>query len=300
MAIKATFGSMKFERIEGYRISTCWNPSAGFQGHFYVYLWERTDATTPLKMPVEIPRESEAPRDKLQIADEWRTYVFDNIDLSCVEVGANRRERFRLVEFRYNPEEIDYGPCPVSLNNKSEQHVLKKANLKDHYTYKIDDGIEHLLGFEARLSPSAACVLRFSTLRNKFNSFLVKLLDANAQRATSEEGVKPYTIQFSQGIDGGIEVTQENVIRIYTMENYGELRNWPVYSLDDVVSFASADEKAEHAPELARLSLAASTDGTLLLRDSEEQFRAAQLDPHTVETATFVFRPGIYQDLKIT
>lgn len=296
MAIQAAFGDLKFERLEGYRISTCWNPAAGFQGHFYVYLWERTDATTPFKTPVALEREKEAPRGTLQIADEWRTYVFNNIDLSSAEVGANRRERFRLVEFRYNPEEIDYAQSPVSLTNKSEKHVLMKGNLKDHYTYKLDDQIEHLLGFSTRISPSAACVLRFSTLRNKFNCFLEKILTCNEQRATTQSGVKPYSIQFSQGLNGAIEVTQENLLRVYTAENYGELRHLAAPSLDDVVGHAFSDD----APELARFHLEGTTDGTLLQRESELQFRAAQIDPHTVETATYVFAAGAYQDLKIT
>ena len=298
MAIQASFGSLRFDQVEGYRIATHWSPHQGFQGHFYVYVWERVDATTRLTNAVALEREKKAPQDKLQIADEFRTYVFDKIDFSSVEVGANRRERFRLVEFRYDPMQIDRASsCPVSIENTSEKHKLNRANLEDDYTYALDDDREQLLGFSALLSPSASSVLRFSTLRNKYNCFLKKVLDVNQQRATGSTRASDYAIKFSQGNGGSIDVTQENIVRIYTEENYGHLASVGGHSLSEVTSLANDPGRA---PELARLSMRGMTGAGLLTMESERQFRSATLHPYTVESATYVFMPGEYVDLKIT
>jgi hypothetical protein len=298
MAIKASFGNLKFDRLEGYRIATHWSPHMGFQGHFYVYVWERLDATTKIASPVELEPESKAPRDKLQIADEFRTYVFDNIDFSSVEVGANRRERFRLTEFRYNPEMIDFASsCPVDVDYKGDKHKLLRGNLENDYTYALEGSLEQLLGFTALLSPSASNVIRFSTIRNSGNCFLKKILELNQQRAVGETRVSDYAIKFSQGKSGSVDVTQENVLRVYTEENFGHMAEIRGRALTDFVSLAN---EAHQAPELARLSIRGLTDAQLLAMDSERMFRTANINQHTVETATYVFRPGEHVNLKIS
>ena len=46
---KAQFGGIKFDQIEGYKISLAFTPNRGFEGNFYVYLWDYVDADKPFE-----------------------------------------------------------------------------------------------------------------------------------------------------------------------------------------------------------------------------------------------------------
>lgn len=283
--LKASFDGTTYKNVEGYRISACLTPGNGFQGNFYVYIWDRMEAGTPFESAVGLGDQGKAKKGTLEIADAVRSYKFENIELRHVEAGVTRRERYRLLEFRYDKDVLDLGS--VSLSNSSDAE-LKKSGLDDDYTFSLGGGTQQLLGYRAQVSADSATVVRFSALRCKQNSFVEKIVELNKSQQDNQPMPK-FTVSFSQG---DLNVEPKNLLRVYVDESYGELRRMRLPRLSDLLS-----QKIN--PELSRLHMPDFSGAELLDHDMSQRFVDTQLDPKTVETATFVFESGYMRNIKV-
>lgn len=287
--MKGSFGDVQFKWVVGYKISACWTPMHGFQGMFFVYVWDRTEAASPFEQAVSMGDEGRAKRGTLELADDERSYKFENIDLESAQVGATRRERYRLFEFRYDPALSTAKSIPVTLSNTSKAE-LKKTALGDDYKFSLSGKSQYLLGFRGRLASSQANAVRFVSLRAKENSFVEKIVEANNQNAGGQE-MKEFTVDFSQG---KIQVNQTNLLRAYVDESYGQLS-----SLDEtpMSHLSTGDEDVESH---VRIRMDDYTHKELLQHDATQNPHEQFLKPHTVQSATFVFNPGYHQGLQVT
>ena len=285
--MKAKFDDMQFQWVEGYKISACWVPKQGFQGNFYVYLWERIEAATPFRATPEIGKDGAAKRGSLSLADDDHTYSFDKIDATSAQLGATRRERYRIFEFRYDKGLTTEEKPSVRMNNSSSRDLNKTA-LGDDYKFDMGGGQQYLLGFRTCVASSGANVFRFVSLRCKGNSFLEKMVDLNSQNVDSAK-ISEFTIQFPQG---QITVNQDNLLAFYADEAWGSFATLTPPPLMDLTSGQSEQK-------FVRLDPADFSPLTLLQRDAHHEHHEESFKPDTVQTGTFIFKPGTYQDFKI-
>jgi hypothetical protein len=286
----------KFEltNISGFRISVCLTPSQGFQGQFYVYVWQRIAAKARLD-PVSPGGAGQTLRGTLVLAGDTGAHEFHNIDLVGVETGVTRHERLRLLEFQYDRAFTDTKKLPATLRSLNTSS-LPDGRLGNDYKFGLEKNRdEHLLGFRSRQSASGAAVLRFSSLLTDKQSWLQEIVKANDQRTQPGKGFPEFEINFSPG---RIKVNQENLNLVFVDESYGEMLRFPPPSLRDLTPHGHADQQAEliRLAGFARLNMASHSPETLLVHDSLEDFHAA-VGPETVETATFLFKAGYYREL---
>src|SRR5262249_32510123 len=152
--LHGAFRDGQLKNVEGYRVSACLQGQGGFKDSFRVYIWDREDARNPLDQ-IEPGPHGEHLRGQLTLDDGDRNYGFNDIDLWDVDVAITRREKFRMIEFRYDQEVIDQrGESPVNMKNESND-LLVRGGLGDSYQYALDDATEDLLGFAAWLRPTS-------------------------------------------------------------------------------------------------------------------------------------------------
>ena len=283
--LQASFGGATFKNVEGYRISVSYSPNDGCKGNFYVYIWDRMEAGTPFESGIDMGPEGKTRSGTLEVADAERSYKFEDIELVGAEIGVTRRQRYRLLEFKFDKHVVD--TKSVTLTNSSKAK-LKKAGLDEDYMFSLGGASEQLLGFRAKVAGEEATVVRFSALRNAENSFLQKVVELNTAQQPNK-AMPTFTVTFSQG---DLEVSTESLSRMYVDESYGELRTIPIPSLSALVA-----ERVDS--EVHRLRLEDFTSEALLEHDLSHRFVSGQLDPKTVETATFIFNTGYQRQLKI-
>jgi hypothetical protein len=286
--LTASFDGATFKNIEGYRISACFTPEMGMQGLFVVYVWDRMEAGTQFKAAVDAKAAGKAARGALVLSDSERSYTFNDIDLRGVEEGVTRRERYRLMEFRYDKDVLDQTAGAVKLNNSSDAE-LRPSALDDDYKFSLGGFSQQLLGYRTYVSANDDSVVRFSTVRGKENSFLQKALDLNEAQRQPNGKMPDFTVTFSQG---DLEVNRANLVRVYADESYGEMRKIRLPKLSEL----SAQKMN---PEISRIRMADFSGEELLEHDSSNRFVETQLDPNTVEVGTFVFKPGFQRHIKI-
>ena len=285
--MKGKFNDVEFQWIEGYKVCACWTPKLGFQGNFYVYLWERIEAATPFKGTPDVGKDGPAKRGTLQLTDDDHVYKLEKIDASSAQLGATRRERYRLFEFRYDKAITTEEKPSISLSNKSKRD-LEKTALGDDYKFSLNGSSQQLLGFRSRVASSGANVFRFVSLRIDGNSFLEKMIELNKQNVDQKK-MEDFTIKFPQG---DIKVTQDNLLAFYADESWGSFCKNPPPALLDL----SGDEPEQ---KNVRLDPDDCTPLVLLQRDAHHEHHEENFKPDTVQTATLVFKPGTYQDFKI-
>jgi hypothetical protein len=287
--MKATFGSKEFKHVEGYYIGACWGDQTGFNGRFYVCFLDRVDASFEMDpKDAFYEEEQQGPSvDKLQVNAQERVYVFDEIQLTSVQVAVTRRQKLRMFEFAYPLSHMRQWELPVTLDNKVTEQI-RKGSLKEGYTFSIGDDTKELLGFETLLVPNSAVVVRFATLRNNNNSFLQKILDINQSGAQNEKW-EGFTINFAQK---NFEISHETTQRIYYNEYTHVLRKWDLPQLDRMGQPPDSD----YGVRIGRTSGSADR----LLRHWEDpRYQARNVMGQAVEIATIVFKQGKYQDLAI-
>jgi hypothetical protein len=287
--MEGSFGDVSLKRVVGYKISAAWTPNNGFQSYFYVYVWDMENAQTPFAQAVNVGEVGVPKRGTLVLDGHERHYEFKNIDLMSAQVGATRRYRYRLLEFRYDEAVVADGDTPINLENTGTDKTAE-GGLKDSYKYALDDDSEHLLGFRYRPIATGANVVRFSTLRNSKNCFLKKMIAANNEK-NKKQPLTEFDIQFSQG---NIKVTQQNLLNMYVDESFGYMvdeRQPPLSSL--------TDGAAANMLAAVTCGIEDFTQRELLTLDSKPDPNPRELDPRTVETATFVFKQGNHQNLNI-
>lgn len=286
----------KFSSIRGYIISTCFIPDQGYQGHFYVYIFDSHEADTKFDetMYTGDAASKGVIRGTLEISGETRNYKFEKIDFTYAETGATRRERFRILEFRYNRNLTDREAVPATIGTVSTEK-LTQGGLGTDYTFILDDSseTEHLLGFSARLASEDSAVVRFSKLRNQWNSTTEKVLKLNNDRVSvlgAERAMTPFKLTFGFRNDP-ITVDRDNLLRVFTHEAYGLGMPLGIPSLSGLITAGAGPEKARLAPE-------AYTPLQLLLHESEQE-QAVSAATRSVETTTFVFQKGHLRDLPV-
>ena len=291
MAIfSANFADLKFDQVEGFRISVAFTPNQGFQGDFFVYLWDNVDARKAFESPLKVCDDRNmARRDTLTITDSADvTYRFPNIELTWAEVGATHSERYRVIEFRCHGDQTDRpGFANIVLENGIEWRV-EEGNLSDEYNFKLDDkdAGESLLGFRSRLSPNESVLVRFSALRNKSNSFMKKIIETNQSQIGKP--MTPFNIDFKQQ---KYSVTRENLLRAYVDESFGTFAGLPLPSLSEILATGGEPRLARFRPD--------DYSASMLLDHQSQQLREQNSTSGIVETATFMFRPGSYRSSEI-
>lgn len=290
--ITASFNGVEFKSIEGYRISCCLTPGVGFGGRFYVYIDERRQAQTPFEKPIKVSDRSDEQvkpvRGTLSIKDEHFSYDFENIDLTFAELGATRRERTRYLEFRYDPRVTDSEKAqPITIKGMKTT-VLGAAGLGKQYMGGIGEN-RHLLAFKALVSANDGVVVRVSNLGCMTKSFLEKIVELNKDMQSGDKILSPFTVNFSQG---DFEVTRDNLVAFYVEESRGSLslqETPPVYSM------------LENEPAVVRERLRPRgyLSDELLWHDAKRDFKAREVHPGTVETATLVFNQGYFDNLEV-
>jgi hypothetical protein len=288
--ITGTFDSVTLKRVVGYKIAANWTPIVGFQGYFYVYVWDMQHPGTPFDNAVDVGQQGVPKRATLTLDGGERTYKFKTIDLISAQVGATRRFRYRLLEFRYDEAVVSNGNTPVEINNKGKDKV-SEGGLGTAYQYALDDAAENLLGFRARMAAAGGNVVRFSTLRNNQNCFLKKMLKANDERNQGNR-MSDFDITFSQG---NMTVTQENLKTMYVDESFGYLQGEPQPPLFGLV--AGGDALIRQA---VTLKMDDYSQRELLALDVQQDPNPREADSRSIETATLVFNQGNYQNLRIT
>jgi len=284
------FEGVNLRNVVGYKISANWTPNNGFQGFFYVYVWDRQHPGTPFTEAVDMGADGEPKRGSLILDGSERTYKFNKIDLISAQVGATRRFRYRLLEFRYDEAVLTDGDTPVEIENKSPAKVMK-GGLKDDYKYSLGGEAEHLLGFRTRLASAGGNVARFSALRNNANCFLEKMIKANNEK-NGNKRISDFTVTFAQG---DLLVTQDSLSTMYVDESFGYLQGEPQPSLFELV--AGDDGVRQRA---VSIRMDDYTQRDLLEFDVKQDPTPREVEARTIETATFVFNQGHHQDLKIT
>jgi hypothetical protein len=285
------FGGIEFHEVVGYRIGAVYTPSAGFQGAFFVYVMDRSDAATPFKQGVDPGKDGKPITDMLQFADADHTYAFEDISLFAAQVGATRAHRYRTFEFKYDANVIDVKQPTITLEAK-HPHELNKNALEDDYRWSVVGKEQYLLGFSALAAASASSAYRFHALQTGANSILPKLIEANLTRM-NRQAMETMTINFSQA---QLEVNDRTAARIIVEESFGSLLQLPSKSLE----------------EMRQVNLPSTT---ALVRRPIHDLSAAELlqfeaDPHSsysgnggysssVQTVTVVFHQGHYQSLPV-
>ncbi len=299
MALVAQYQSddltLDLTRCNGYRISVAWTPQQGYEGNFYVYLHELMGAQDEPKQSISFKKDKPTPRGKLQLSDAHLTYVFDKIDLVNAVVVTTRRERSRLLEFRYDRQFTDKGQAaPVTLENTSQRKVSQGV-LRDTYQYNLDDQAEDLLTFQARIAPNSSTIVRFAAFRNKWNCFLKKVISFGDKYATKKQPAdQEFLVRFSQG---SFDVNWTNLNRVYVVESQGAFRRIPLPALVDLIK--TEGREATRGDILARVEPEVLTEMQLLEHNANNEFDPGSRFPDAVETATFVFHQGHYQDLVV-
>jgi len=298
MTFKATNGDKKtttIQNIMGYKVTTCFTPGIGFQDRFYVYLYERVEASVTSSDREKLyisPNTSDGhhPEGQLTIDGDHRTYNFKKIQLNNIHAGVTRRERYRLFEFGYPKNVIDDGQDElIDVKNNTSETVLNVGLLRDDYKAGLS-GTEQVLGASSSHSGSSVPIFRFSTLRNKNNSWMKQIVETQlGQRKDENKKMKDFTVSFTRK---ELKVTRENVRKIYVDESYGEMLKTPLPSLSAILDSIQSDT------DLARVDWAAHSPEDLTAHEDNRGFRSYSGE-RTLETITLVFQQGHYQDVKM-
>jgi len=285
------FPGLTFQNIVGYRISAFFTPAQGFQSFFFVYIWEQMEAASAFPEQVNVGSKGKPSVGTLSFKNDTRVYTFNNINLESAQVGVTRRNRYRLLEFRYDKANLATATSPVSLQNSDPDRLIE-SGLGNDYEYSLGGETEQLLGFRARMATGQVNILRFSSLRNNVNCFLQQIISASNQ-SEGQQSMSAFTINFTPK---SIQVTQQNLAKVFIQESYGYLQH---VALPPLLDYTAGTDTAKDEG-LTRMLIEDYRQSDLLALDANMNPTPFSLGPRTVETATFVFNQGNYQDLNIT
>ena len=262
MAMTATFAPSNFTNVVGYFGSVCFTPTHGFQGQWWMYIHDKVDAQQK-QTPMDLGAAGPATVGNLLIDGENRSYQCPNITLQSVEPGATRRVRFRTAEFSY-PHIPNVAQSIPAVFQNTGTRLLKPGALGNDYVWGLDTFPQHLLGFQARLSPADSVVVRFASLRNAKNSLFERVVQLNnAQAADANHAMPNLNINFAQR---NLSLTKDNVVHLFVQELYGECCKWPTPTLSDYLAPGAG-------PSLARINPPTYTADQLLRHEVEQRLR---------------------------
>lgn len=288
MPIKVNFENLyTCNNISGYRISTRLHPESGFQGNFFVYVLEVIEVSQNFNH-VDLLTKGTDPQGTLIIQGENRTYKFEKIYLTSMEAGVTRRERYRLLEFRYKGES-DIS-VPADLQNDGT-YELKASGLKEDYKYAIGDEQEYLLGFRTLQRSERTALFRFSSIRNKKNSWSAKAVQLSKAMAEEGQVMPEFIVNFTQN---PIRVTKDTLANLWVVESYGELTRVALPPLQDLIS------KDGNPPRFQEINMRMDdfTQLELYQHDTSGGF-SSQVCTRTIETATIEVMVGHVNEVKV-
>lgn len=285
--IQASFAGSTWKPVSGYVISAVLDLLTGIGNEYYITLFVRNDAATPL-----VGRGmGDNPESELRILGDGRQYSFNPVKITRFVTSTTRRERTAIIEFQANWNGVT-APT-IQAQSADERALAELPSLKKDYTLALDGGTpEQLLGFEAALSDMGEPVYRFVTLSNRQNRWHDRILGiGKAILAGGEPEKNEIKVGFSQSGGQPLSIRSTTTRRIAYAEVYGACLSWPVYPLSELASTAP----------LARGARVLPPDRSFreLLEHEEQAGRPLTvLDRHTtVEIAAPLFHAGHYHDL---
>lgn len=305
MPVSAKYKDYQSPNITGYRIAMQLTPRVGFQGRFYIYLYEALDAHDQTRLPAvkteEDGQEGQIPRGDLELKGDQVDYKFEKVDLVAIESGVTRNKRYRILEFRMSPEFTDRGenaPVTLSNSNSHENTKLKTGGLQGQYTFKLDGehggSAEHLYGFHARQGANESVIMRMSHPRNEKNSWLEKVVWLNNQQQSgSSKEVPAWKITFEPG---ELDVDKHKLRTMLVDESYGEMLD---YGLPEFSALSAAGSEGQDLARL-RMERLCYTPQQWVDDDTKTGYGAGRKAELTLETATIVFQQGYYHTVGLT
>ena len=283
-------GQISFH-VEGYQISTRLTPDQGVAPYFRVTTVARVRSAQPLPQ-LRFDQAGANPSGQLSLRGNQRTYVFPSIELIGAQTVVDRREKFLVLDFVYDAQTILNATFPGSLENESEA-ALEPGALPSQYTYGIDgENPEHLLGAMTHRTSASAVTVQFTSLRNRWNSFLKKAVEIHDDIAGNANAVMP-TFEVSLGGDR-IEVTPNNLTRMDVSETFGVLHAKALPGFVELVGEPPLERPGDRGvPRQSHREL-------LNHNEVVQPNQAMDGDGPTVESASFAFLPGNYLNLVLS
>ena len=276
MALKASYANESLGHIvTGYRISCLYSPSKGFEGNFYVYLYLKNKSARQPLPPVSLRSAAADLLFEGEQENEGPQHNFPKIHFQSAETWITRRERIRILEFKYDEEILKDSGTNIELVNTSTKDVETQGDLTGAYDMTLAGGTPvHLLAFSARQTPLQSNSLRFvryATYRDKSDdcAWLRKIVNG---RFSFRD------FQVHLGDQPPIQVAKSNVARIHIDESYGDMLSIEQPSLADLISEGAS----------ARLNLHSHSPSELIDHRRGQQTGGADATD-AIESTTVVF-----------
>jgi hypothetical protein len=294
--------SLNIKKIDGYRITSVFQPGVGYANNFYIYVVERQGPGGTLT-PLPIGSGGAPQRGELHFAATNRKYVFRDIDLLAVHTRVDWTERTRFLEFQYKAEITDL-PGRESHGISYEfydtaQNQNPAGSLRNEYRYSLEpnavdlDKYDNLISFAECQSRDVAMnvdIVRFRSTPNQKNSWLRKSLELSKRQADgSAREEDSWDIKFTQVPRSGVlAIAHSKLQALYVDHSAGHLVDYPQRSVDaiaDTVGKTVADVRTHFS---ARIESAAM---------SKLQFQFSSNE--VVETATLAFKQHTHLELDV-
>lgn len=288
--ISVSFANSQWSNVQGYVLSTAFSPVTGIGGEFYVTLFVRQDAATPLNGLAFNPKTVVS--GQMQISGDGKSYSFNPVRLIRYWGGMSRRWRSAVMEFQGNFDPRASTITQVNLSNTAERKLEPIPDLATQYQLGLDsEAPEHLLGMGNVLAANGVQIYRWVTLRNSANAWLPRVIAWDAAIRGGQPSPKSIDVAFSQSPSQPLRIDQITTHRLYVAEVFGACNDWPIFPTSRLVGAATANLGARVAPPDEQLS-------ALLEHDNLSPATAPELDHHsTVELAVPLFNNGHYNSL---
>lgn len=217
MVVKASFGDVTWEDIQGYRIRARVLPERGIQDQFYVYIINEASAAKPLQ-PIAFPQDAGVSQATLKIRGTQPsfTYTFERADLRSVNTVVTRRRRFQMVEFQLMFDVAAAGEAPeVKLEHEGKNKVAKDQRLKTDYRANG----EELLAFEGLVTRDRHHLFSFAFRRNSGNSWVQMAYDIHKDVKGATDWSKEVT-GFS-ALSNGLKINGDTLHMMIADESWG-------------------------------------------------------------------------------
>ncbi|WEK34632.1 MAG: hypothetical protein P0Y53_19265 [Candidatus Pseudobacter hemicellulosilyticus] len=288
MAVKARFSpkggsAADFTNIAGYRISTFFHPSNGFNDNFFIYIHELISAEndlSSLRLSSPVTGRIEG---TLTISDDAgeRDYTFNNINLLTVQTFLTHEQKTRLLTFQYRAEITNNGKyCTLKHKAGPQDPAKVTSKMGKSYSYRIGGNPEALLFFGSRLTRESVEIFRMGALRNNNNSFLEMVMAMDQQIHNGK--VISQTI-FVKGLSFPLNTV--NLQGLLVDESYGSFLSFNVSSLDTIAMTNAADYA-----ELAKINFSTFTPDQYLAHAQTPHGIRRMNQDSSVETATIVLK----------
>lgn len=291
MKVDVQFGDIAIKNIVGYKISVGLQPKSGFQGAFFIYVEQKLESFFNNLDAVSLGETAAPPRDTLSFSSDNMDYNFDNVDLKEVRTIITHRTKSRILEFKYDQNVTDSPDDPNPNIRVQNNETDKLEGVLKKYETSLGGGAEELFGFHLFQQPNVAPIFRFSHRRNKENSWLQKIIEANERRITGGGKFEAFEVTFGSE---QLSIDENDVEGILVDESYGTMLDHSLANISEI-----GDKGIRNFTQFARLELFEDTPGQLVEKYNNKAFDAAALSGMTVETATVRFKARNYNQTQI-